>query len=137
MKHTHKLVMLIPVIIGIGLFIFMKTNKKPPVRLEDRERVQAVRVIPLETTSVIPRTTGYGYVAADRTWQAIPEVSGQVVFMDKKIKKGYFIHKDDLLLKIDTRSYGLAESRGVAEVMNLDARLKELDQSKKTPNTFW
>ncbi len=131
MKHTQKLVILIPVIIGVGLLIFMKTNKKPPVRLEDRERVQAVRVITLETTAVIPRTTGYGYVKADRSWQAIPEVSGQVIFMDKQIKKGYFIQKNDLLLRIDTRSYGLAESKGVAEVMNLNARLKELEQSKK------
>lgn len=131
MKHTKKLVIFIPVIIGVGLLILMKTNKKPPVRLEDRERVQAVRVITLERTAVVPRTTGYGYVAADRTWQAIPEVSGQVIFMDKKIKKGYFIQKGDLLLKIDTRSYGLAESKGLAEIMNLDARLKELEQSKK------
>ncbi len=109
----------------------MKANKKPPVRLENRERVQAVRVMPLKKTSVIPRTKGYGYVQADRTWQAIGEVSGQVVLMTDKIKKGYFIKKGELLLKIDTRSYGLAESRGVAEVMNLDARLKELDQSRK------
>ncbi len=131
MKHLKKLVILIPVIIGVGLFILMKTNKKPPVRLEDQERVQAVRVISLEKTIVIPRSTGYGYVRADRTWQAIPEVSGQVVFMDEQLKKGYFIHKGDLLLKIDTRSYGLAESRGVAEVMDLDAQLKQLEQSKK------
>ncbi len=131
MKHLKKLIIIIPVIIGIGLLLVMKTNKKAPVRLEDQERVQAVRVIELEKIGVVPRSTGYGYVRADRTWQAIPEVSGQVVFMDEKIKQGYFIHKGDLLLKIDTRSYGLAESRGVAEVMNLDARLKELAQSKK------
>ncbi len=131
MTHLKKLVILIPIIIGVGLFIVMKTNRKPPVRLEGHERVQAVRVISLEKTAVIPRSTGYGYVRADRTWQAIPEVSGQVVFMDEKIKKGYFIHKGDLLLKIDTRAYGLAESRGVAEVLNLTARLKELEQSKK------
>ncbi len=131
MRHLKKLVILIPIIIGVGLLIVMKTNKKPPIRFEDQERVQAVRVISLEKTAVIPRSTGYGYVRADRTWQAIPEVSGQVVFMDEKIKKGYFIHKGDLLLRIDTRAYGLAESRGVAEVMNLDARLKELEQSKK------
>ena len=82
MKHLKKLVILIPVIIGVILLIVMKTNKKPPVRLENRERVQAVRVIALEKTSVIPRTIGYGYVGPDRTWQAIPEASGQVVFME-------------------------------------------------------
>ncbi len=130
MKHLKKLVILIPVIIGVMLLIVMKTNKKPPVRLENRERVQAVRVIALEKTSVIPRTIGYGYVGPDRTWQAIPEASGQVVFMEPTLKKGAFIHKGDLLLKLDTRAFGLAESKGVAEVMNIDARLKELEQSK-------
>ena len=131
MKTIKRLVIIIPVVIGIGLFIFMKSNKKPPQRLEDRERVRAVRVMPLEKTAVTPRITGYGYVKADRTWQAIPEVSGQIIRMDDKIKKGYFIKKGELLFKIDTRTYGLAESRGVAEVMNLDARLKELEQNRK------
>lgn len=131
MKTIKRLIIMIPVIIGLGLFITMKANKKPPVRLENKERVQAVRVMPLKKMAVIPRTRGYGYVQADRTWQAIPEVSGQIVRMDDNIKKGYFIKKGELLLKIDTRSYGLAESRGVADVMNLDARLKELEQSRK------
>ena len=131
MKYLKRLVIIVPVILGIGLFIVMKNNKKPPVRLEDQERVQAVRVMPLVKTPVIPRTTGYGYVQAYRTWQAIPEVSGQVIYLDEKIKKGYFIKKDEVLLRIDTRAYGLAESRGVAEVMSLDAQLKELEQSRK------
>jgi len=131
MKYLKRLIIIVPVICGIGLFTMMKANKTPPVRLEDLERVRAVRVMTLKKTTVAPRTKGYGYVQADRTWQAIPEVSGQVVVMNEKIKKGYFIKKDELLFKIDTRSYGLAESRGVAEVMNLDARLKELEQSRK------
>lgn len=131
MKYIKRLIIIVPVICGITLFVVMKANKKPPVRLENRERVRAVRVIPIEKGVVVPRTIGYGYVQPYRTWQAIPEVSGQVVFMDEKIKKGHFIKKGELLLKLDTRSYGLAESRGVAEVMTLDARLRELEQSRK------
>lgn len=131
MKYLKRLIIVVPVICGIGLFIVMKVNKKPPHRMENRERVRAVRVMQLRKTAVIPRTRGYGYVQADRSWQAIPEVSGQIIQMNEKIKKGYFIRKGELLFKIDTRAYGLAESRGVAEVMNLDARLKELEQSRK------
>jgi len=131
MKYFKRLVILVPVIIGITLFVVIKANKKSPVRLEDHERVQAVRVIPLKKMAVKPRTTGYGYVRADRTWQAIPEVSGQIVQMNEKIKKGYFIKKGEVLFKIDTRAYGLAESKGLAEVMGLDAQLKELEQSRK------
>ncbi|MDD9301654.1 MAG: hypothetical protein HUK40_04615 [Desulfobacter sp.] len=131
MKTFKRLVILVPVIVGVALFLVMKINKTQPNRLENKERVQAVRVMPLEKMAVIPRTKGYGYVRPDRTWQAIGEVGGQIVQMDENIKKGYFIKKGELLLKIDTRSYGLAESKGVADVMNLDARLKELEQSRK------
>ena len=126
MKTVKKLLIVIPVICGIALFAVMKMNKKRPVRLEDRERVQTVRVIPLKKTAVVPRITAYGYVEADRTWQAISEVSGKIVAMNENLKKGDFLKKGEVLFKIDTTSYGLAETRGLAELMNVDAKLKEI-----------
>ena len=131
MKILKKLLIIIPIICGIILFVWMKNTKQPPVRLDHKERVQTVRVISLEKTPVVPRAIGYGYVDADRTWEAISEVSGKIVYMNKNLKKGYFITKGELLLKIDTTTYGLAETRGVAELMTVDARLKELAQSQK------
>ena len=131
MKTIKKLLIIVPVICGIALFAFLKTNKQPPVRIEGKERVQTVRVMGVEKTIVVPRVISHGYVEPDRTWQAIPEVSGRVVYMHENLKKGHFIKKDEVLLKIDTASYGLAETRGVADLMNVDARLKELEQQKK------
>ncbi len=131
MKILKKLLIILPVVCGIALFAVMKMNKKAPVRLENRERVQTVRVIPLEKMAVVPRVKAYGYVEADRTWQAISEVSGKIVNVNQNLKKGYFIKKGEVLFKIDTTSYGLAETRGVADLMNVDARLKELEQSRK------
>jgi len=131
MKIFKKLLIIIPVICGIILFAVMKMNKKPPVRVENRERVQAVRVIPLQKMSVVPRVLSYGYVEADRTWQGIPEVSGKVIFVNENLKKGFFIKKGEVLLKIDTTNYGLAESRGMADLMNVDAMLKELEQTQE------
>ncbi len=131
MKIVKKLLIIIPIICGIALFVFMKSNKKAPVRLEDKQRVQAVRVIPMEKMAVVPQVVSYGYVEPDRTWQAISEVSGKVVFMHHNLKKGHFIKKGEVLFKIDTTAYGLAENRGRADVMNVNARLKELEQSRK------
>lgn len=131
MKQLKKLLIIVPVICGIAFFAVMKKNKQLPVRIENQERVQTVRVITLEKMPVTPRIVSYGYVVPDRTWQGICEVSGKVVFVNENLKKGFFIKKDEVLAKIDTTNYGLAESRGVADVMNLEARLKELEQSKK------
>jgi len=131
MKIIKKLLIIIPIVCGVLFFVYMKINKKPPVRVENQERVQTVRVISAEKMDIVPRVVSYGYVQADRTWQAIPEVSGKIVFMNENLKKGYYIKKGAVLLKIDTSSYGLAESAGEADVLNIDAKLKELDQSKK------
>lgn len=131
MKIIKKLLIIIPVICGIALFAVMKKNKTLPVRLDNRERIQVVRVIPMEKMAVVPQIISYGYVQADKTWQAISEVSGKVVFMHENLKKGHFIKKGEVLLQIDTTSYGLAESRGMADLMNVDAQLKELEQSDK------
>ncbi len=131
MKIFKRVLIIIPIILGIALFAMMKMNKKPPARLDNRERVHTVRVIPLEKMQVVPRVKTYGYVEADRTWHAISEVSGKIVNVNDNLKKGYFIKKDEVLFKIDTTSYGLAETRGVAELMSVDAKLKELEQSRK------
>ena len=128
MKILKKLLIIIPVVCGIVLFAVMKMNKKAPVRFENKERVHIVRVISVEKISVVPRVITYGYVEADRTWQAISEVSGKIVFVNENLKKGHLIKKGEILLKIDTILYGLAESRGVADLMSVDARIKELEQ---------
>lgn len=131
MEIIKKLLIIIPVICGIALFAVMKMNKKPPVRIKNQERVQTVRVISLEKMAVVPRVVSYGYVEADRTWQAIPEVSGKIVFVHENLKRGHFIKKGEVLLKIDTTTYGLAETKGKADLANVDAKIKELEQSRK------
>ncbi len=131
MKIIKKLLIIVPIVCGVLFFVYMKANKKPPVRVENQERVQTVRVISAEKMDIVPRVISYGYVQADRTWQAIPEVSGKIVFMNENLKKGHYIKKGEVLLKVDTSSYGLAESAGEADLLNIDAKLKELDQSKK------
>ena len=131
MKHLNKFLIIIPVFCGIALLIFMKVSKHEPARTEGKERVQTVRVIGVEKTDIVPRVLAYGYVQADRTWEAISEVSGKVIFVHENLKKGHFIKQGELLLKIDTTSYGLAETKGHADLMNVDAKLKELEQSRR------
>ena len=121
---------IVPIICGVIIFAQIKKNKETPVRLESKERVYTVRVIPLERMDLIPRAVGYGYVEPSQTWEAISEVSGKVMETHKHLKRGHFIKKGEVLLRIDTVTYGLAESKGRANVMSIDAQLKELEQSR-------
>ncbi len=125
-----KLLIIVPIICGVVVFSQIKKNKVMPVRLENKERIHTVRVMPLEKTDLTPRAVGYGYVEPSQTWEAISEVSGKVVEIHKNLKRGHFIKKGEPLLRIDTATYGLAESKGRANVMSIDAQLKELEQSR-------
>nr|WP_319392694.1 hypothetical protein [uncultured Desulfobacter sp.] len=129
MNVLKKLAFVIPVALAVMVFAYMKSTQAPPERVENKERVQAVRILELSLTDVVPKVETFGYVRPDRTWQAIPEVSGKVVYMHENLKKGHFIKQGETLFQIDTTTYGLAETRGQADLMNINAKLKELDQS--------
>ena len=130
MNNFKRFLFIIPLLCGLFLFYTMVSNKKGPKRPEISERIRTVSVIHARETTVIPKTTGYGYVEPTETWEAIPEVSGKIVEVHPELEKGAFVAKGDLLLKIDPQSYGLAASRGKATVMSVEAQLIELQQEK-------
>jgi hypothetical protein len=130
MKFSNKLLFLSPVIAGALLLFVMVTNRQEPSRPELSEQAKTVSIINARPMMIIPRVKGYGYVRPSTTWQALPEVSGRVIEMHPELKKGAFMKKGELLVRIDPESYGLAESRSAASVMSVDAQLKELAQQK-------
>ncbi len=131
MKFPKRLVFFVPVIVGILFMVTMVKNKQEPNRPETKERSRAVSAIMVEPMTVVPRVIGYGYVEPTDSWGATPEVSGKVVEIHPELEKGAFFSKGDLLLRLDPKSYGLAETRGAASVMSVDAQLIELNQQKE------
>ena len=130
-RVSKRFLIIIPIVCGLALVGVLKNTRKPPRQVGDRERVRTVRVLPLEKMPVRPRVTGYGYVAPDRTWEAIAEVGAKVVHMAPHLKKGNFFKKGDLLFRLDPEAYGLAETRGRAELLSVEAQLRELEQTRK------
>jgi multidrug efflux system membrane fusion protein len=131
MKIFKRFAFFIPVIFGILLVVNMVKKKQEPNRPEVAELSRAVSVLTAQLQEIVPRVTGYGYVVPTETWEAISEVSGKIVEIDPELKKGAFYSKGELLLRIDPESYGLAKSKGVASVMSVEARLKELEQQRE------
>lgn len=130
MKKLKRLVFFVPVIFGIAIVVLLANNRKPPVRPQAEEVARPVTIVKIDKMTIIPRVLGYGYVQPSETWEAIPEVSGRVIEIHPELKKGSFISKGDLLVRINPESYGLAQSRGEASLMSADAQLVELEQEK-------
>ncbi|WP_419175397.1 efflux RND transporter periplasmic adaptor subunit [Desulfosediminicola sp.] len=129
-KLSKKLLFFIPIIAGVIVIANMVINKQGPTRPERAEQRRAVSVVTAMPMTIVPKVTGYGYVQPTDTWEALPEVSGKIVEIHPELNKGTFVTKGELLVRIDPQSYGLAESRSVASIMNLEAQLKELEQQR-------
>lgn len=127
-----RMLLLFPALaIGVAAFILLVKGKSPPQREVLAERVTAVRVIMAPQVAVVPRAVGYGIVQPGTYWNAISQVGGEVVEMHPDLDEGAIIPADELLFRIDPQEYGLATTRSEAELDNLRAQLRELDQRQK------
>lgn len=129
-KISKKLLFFIPVIAGAMVLANLVLNRQGPARPDRAEQSRTVSVITATPMTIVPKIKGYGYVQPTDTWEALPEVSGKIVEIHPELNRGTFVSKGELLVRIDPQSYGLAESRSVASIMNIEAQLKELEQQK-------
>ena len=131
-SSKFKVLLIVPAVaLGVVVFVFMIKSRQGPKHAEDAERVTAVRVIPAPEVSIVPRAVGYGKVQPGQTWEAVAEVSGKIIEIHPNLKRGVFLPKDTVLLRIDPASYDLAHSRSKSDVKSLQAQLNELEQREK------
>lgn len=116
-----------PVLVAVLVVGLLVRSRKAPEERPAEERTRAARFIPMAPTDVVPRAIGYGYVEPARVWQVVPEVSGKIINVNPKFKKGEIVKADEVLVKIDPKDYELAVLQREAEIEKIRADLAELD----------
>ena len=130
-KKFRKLLIFPAIALGVAIFILLVRSNHKPKRAQISEQPRAVRVIPAPLVSVVPRAIGYGKVQPGQVWEAVAEVGGTIVEIHPDLKRGSLLAKGDILLRIAPSSYDLAQSRGEADVKELQAQFRELEQKEK------
>ncbi len=126
---AHPRLALFPALgFGIFFFVFMVATKSGPEKSNLAERAIAARTIDAQQVAVVPRAVGYGYIQPVQTWEAVAEVKGRVTYMHPDLNEGGVIGKGAVILRIDPSQSELAREQSEADVMNVAARIKELDQ---------
>ena len=129
--HWKRLAIIPPVVLGILILVVLIKTRKQPVVTQLAERVTSVRVIEARAMPVVPRAVGYGYVQPSQTWDAVAEVSGKVVQLHPEFKRGAMLAKGEVLMRIDPAESGFVREQSEAEVMRIQALIRQLDQSEK------
>ncbi|MCG7905188.1 MAG: efflux RND transporter periplasmic adaptor subunit [Candidatus Thiodiazotropha taylori] len=115
----RKLLVIPPILLGIGVLMVMVGNKQPPTTSEAGEPTKRVRVVEAPQLALTPVAEGYGTIQPARVWSAVAQVSGRIVELHPRLRNGEIITKETLLLKIDPVDYELNLAQVSAELAEL------------------
>ena len=137
---TRKKQIILPIVIiviGIVLFMFFKSMKKPP---EEKPEIENIPIVSVESVSVSPMTlnvTSYGIVKPKYETEMVAQVSGQIVELSSSFISGGFVKKGQLLARIDPSDYKAALIDAEANLASAGASLeKERAQGKVAENEW-
>ena len=125
-----KLLILPPILLAIGVLVFIISQKQPPERKPPSEQARAVRVIEAQPTTLIPRVLGFGVVSPSKIWNASAQVSGEVVFVHPDLQKGAIMMAGTEIIRVSSVDYDLAIRQAEANIRSAEAKLKELSVAK-------
>ncbi|TCP60899.1 RND family efflux transporter MFP subunit [Rhodovulum bhavnagarense] len=118
---------LVPVALGVVLAAGLLSRAEPPARSAMAERSAAVRTLIVAERPIRPVARGYGTVTPSRTWAAVAEVAGSVVWRSPELETGTLIRAGQVVLRLDPTAYELALAQAEADGAVLRADLAQLE----------
>ncbi|PRQ09718.1 efflux RND transporter periplasmic adaptor subunit [Enhygromyxa salina] len=118
--------------LGVGVYVWLTASGESPRARTKGERGQPVRVVVVNEVAAVPRVTGYGEVAASRSWQGVAEVGGTVIEMHADVQVGRIIREGTVLFEIDPEELELEKLRTVASAKGVRAQIAELETREQS-----
>ncbi|HEY9040120.1 MAG TPA: HlyD family efflux transporter periplasmic adaptor subunit [Roseovarius sp.] len=127
MKIARGLGVLLPVALGIAIAAWLISTSEPPARVDERERNAVARTLTAKAVPVRTVVRGYGNVQAARSWEAISEIAGAIIWRHPELDTGNVLREGAKVLKIDPTSYELQVAQAEADLAALEADIAQLD----------
>jgi len=125
------LLILPAILLGVFLFMTLVKNQAEPEKNQIKETAHAVRVIEAPQLSITPVYRGHGNVAPSKVWNGVAQVSGKIIEINPKLKKGALISKGASLLQIDPSDYELAVQQAQTTIDATKAQLADISIREK------
>ncbi|MCK5808748.1 efflux RND transporter periplasmic adaptor subunit [bacterium] len=131
MKKFKAFLPLIIILGAVVLFLVMTKLRTAPHAVEQEEHIPTISVKSFSQKTHTIKLTATGTVRSETAVTLLPEVVGKIVFISKKMNRGGYFRKGDLLFRIDSREYALQVESASAAVEQQEVRYQtELAQAK-------
>ncbi|MBY6197119.1 efflux RND transporter periplasmic adaptor subunit [Vibrio hangzhouensis] len=131
MKSLNKKLLFFPAFAVGVIALIAAINLRPDVPTKPAgDRTRVVETTVLQPTLSAPVAVGFGRVEPKVEWQAIAEVSGQVIYKHPELEKGKVVSAGTEILRIDPLDYELKLSKAIADLKSSETQLARLDQEE-------
>lgn len=122
MRWKRHAILVVVILLGVAIVFSASLLKRPPKQKPVAEQAVKVRAMKVPSLDVVPRSTGYGRVAPARNWEAVAEVSGQVVWIAEALRDGRVVTAGTELLRIEDANYKLVLAQTEAQLQAADVK---------------
>lgn len=124
-------------LLGIGLFLALKSMKKPPEQKPVVDKTPLVNVMPIVVSEKTLTVNSYGVVEPKYQTQLTAQVSGEIVALDEVFIRGGFVNKGQVLAQIDPSDYQAALLDAESKVASAQAALEKEQAQGKVAEQEW
>lgn len=126
-RRKQGLLVGLGLLVGIGLMVILILTRQAPQRDNIAAVTPTMSVIKVKSLPFRVEASGHGIVRPARTWQAIANMPGRVVYRNPQLSNGVLLPAETLLLEIDSTRYQLVEAEALGELASLAAEQVQLD----------
>jgi len=125
-RGTLQFAIMVVVLVGAVFLMneLQESRKARPARVQ-KEAVYTIETVIAKAQTNQPMISVFGDVVAGRTLNITPLVSGEVVKVNKELKVGARIGKDDTLVEINQFEFEVARDEARANLKEAEASLSE------------
>jgi RND family efflux transporter MFP subunit len=126
-KIPRALRLIPPIAVGVAVAAWLISTAEPPARVDIGPRSTDARTVIAQAAPLRMVVRGYGNARAARSWEAIAEVSGAIVWRHPDLDAGRVLAAGTTALRIDQTAYELAIAQAEADLAALRSDLAQLD----------
>ncbi|HJO92360.1 MAG TPA: efflux RND transporter periplasmic adaptor subunit [Victivallales bacterium] len=113
---SRLILCIVILLIGLVLFIIFSAMMTKPSEGATRDILKTLITIPAKTTDFIVKVDGYGTAKPSKTMRISSQVNGRIEYINKNLKDGNLVGKDELLTKIDKSDYQIIFQKAESDI---------------------
>ncbi len=123
----RRWLIILPLLAGLAILVVAVRNRQPLPLEPLVERATPVEVYRVVRKELAPELIAYGHARPRRSWQAVAEVEGKLIYKNPELEKGKYLEADTLLARIDPLRYELQLAEARADLESAHSELASLD----------